>query len=106
MLNEIVSLNVLFASVFIGAMAYVYAEILTAPQRPLNWLYVLADTKLPWFIAKPLITCFTCVSGQWGIYWYLLHDYSDITITDFIAAPCIAMITSNLIHKVLSNEAA
>lgn len=46
-------------------------EKLLAPLR--NWM----EAYLPQFIAKPILTCCTCMSSFWGtvIYWYFHYDH-------------------------------
>jgi hypothetical protein len=86
-----------------------------------NWLYLLAEDKLPALLHKPLVTCFKCVSGQWAMWAYIgntvtikLHYVSWVPVAtveapDFsayflFACACAGVAFSILLHKILDHE--
>jgi hypothetical protein len=72
MIDFFVTALLLIAGAFIVSVcAWVYAEILTDNGMLLNRFYNFIDEHLPWWLAKPIITCVLCVGGQMALWLYL-----------------------------------
>ena len=56
----------------ISIIAFTYSVILTEPHQILNGVYEWLEKRLPEWLFFPIIGCEKCVSGQMGLWYYLL----------------------------------
>jgi hypothetical protein len=94
------------------------SEHLTRPEMLLNGLYNWAEAKLPWWLHKPLITCYKCVAGQWAFWAYVSGTISvsfpaeafiKVNSSGFnpcwlFSCACAGVAISILLHKILDHE--
>lgn len=107
---------------------YIYAEHLTRPNMILNGWFVLLDrtfsTNHPfWFdyalnrhrffidpknIFKPLVGCFRCVCGQWGMWTYFIQAIAfhntHFNIFYMFASGCVGVGFSIVLHLILGKD--
>ena len=64
-------------SIQISVCAFVYVVLLTEPYYIFGDLYAYLETRLPWYIFKPIMGCEKCVAGQLSMWGYLYLNYLE-----------------------------
>lgn len=90
-----------------GVIGWTYSARLTDAEMILNWLYVFADQKLPNWIAKPLVTCYKCVSGQIGLWSFFALSWSGkfdlFSLFELLVSITLSIATSLILNKHVGN---
>lgn len=91
--------NSIVVGILSGIVGWIYSAKLTDAGMILNWWYVFADQHLPKWIAKPVVTCFKCVSGQIGLWSFVYFSHQEYFTAGIIISPAIAILTSIILNK-------
>jgi hypothetical protein len=86
----------------LGVSGYVYSGVLTEPEMILNRVFVWCENNMPAWLAKPLITCFYCVSGQLAFWTYVYYNettYSGLSHFTFI---CLTIFVAHIASMIWS----
>lgn len=85
----------------LALIAYVYSVILTEDEMILNKLYIyLGQSNLPDWLFKPLIGCFRCVAGQFGLWGYLIINFRDYNVFDHLFTIMFTIFISIILNKI------
>jgi hypothetical protein len=90
----------------IAAIAYTWVNILTAPDMILNRekfsVYLTAEKHLPSWLFKPLIGCDYCVSGQIGLWYYLVKYLPEYSLESHAAYILLSIFTVEIIRSIIN----
>jgi hypothetical protein len=87
-------------AIAVALVAFVYAEILTAPGMLLNSWYNYVARNAPDFLFKPLAGCIKCVAGQLALWVYMVNYWHSYSIQAHVFYICFAIFITLLLNKI------
>lgn len=101
--------SMLTLALYIAAVGWVYAEVLTKPDHILGWwkkllTWWLVDESDPYqpnesFLYKPLVGCYVCVTGQIAL-WTGNHKRMDV-FGEVVPLICLSILFAIIIHHTI-----
>jgi hypothetical protein len=85
----------------LAVTAYVYSQVLTAPEMVLNGWYCFLERHIGHirWLFKPLVECCYCVAGQLGLWVYGITNAYDINVLSWVNFVCITIFFTEIAQK-------
>jgi hypothetical protein len=75
----------------IAVCAYVYTEMLAAPEMILYRWWEFANRNFPRWLFNPIVGCVYCVAGQMSLWYYIYKYWNDYNPLEHVAFICLTI---------------